>query len=380
MYSIGLCYESYQMRDGNVWTCPADPKPPLSLLSCSHSSRSSPRTTDSRADRSADPSLCSPFYACQATAVCAASPGYRCQLRFLRSYGLNFTNNAAANPGRQSEHDQSYDRRAGRRLTADRREWTGALALSLPEPPPDQSGAVLALKGIDRLRRRQLPSPTYYTAPSGIASINGSEDCHASAEAVLPTLLASSASSPSLLSQHSATLIACYSMHPLVPLLLAAQEPPKPVLGIFEASILGSLAVCLRPEDRFGIVTTGAVWDEILTRGVRDYFGNSPEVGSKFAGVETTGLTAIELHETAPEEVTRRLRAAVRRLIRRCRAEEGELRAVCLGCAGMVGFDEAIREGCIEELGEVAGRRVSIVDGVKVGYALLEGMVRTGLA
>ena len=116
-------------------------------------------------------------------------------------------------------------------------------------------------------------------------------------------------------------------MHPLVRQLAAARIP---VLGIFEASILASLALCLAPQDRFGIVTTGAVWDEILTRGVADFLGtgggDSSTSGSrsteslrsrKFSGVETTGLTAVELHSTPPEEVTRRLKEAVKRLIRR---------------------------------------------------------------
>lgn len=195
-------------------------------------------------------------------------------------------------------------------------------------------------------------------------------------------------------------------MHPLVR-QLAAAEPQRrtlPVLGIFEASILASLAICLAPQDRFGIVTTGAVWDEILTRGVADFLGtggsSSNEDGSrtsserppqsrKFSGVETTGLTAIELHSTPPEEVTRRLKEAVKRLIRRTQSssvvgdgggggQQPRLRAVCLGCAGMVGFGEAIRAGCIEELGPEEGAKVSIVDGVKAGYVMLEGMVRAG--
>ncbi|GAA5981960.1 hypothetical protein JCM10908_004683 [Rhodotorula pacifica] len=248
--------------------------------------------------------------------------------------------------------------------------------------------------GLEEALEPILPRPTFFTAPSGIASINNSDDCHASAAAVFPSLLSSSSSDPSqpsLLSQHSAVLIACYSVHPLVRKLAAAEEllqllggassPCRPVLGIFEASILASLAICLAPQDRFGIVTTGAVWEGILSRGVEDFLGAKASTeGGKFAGVETTGLTAIELHSTPQEEVTRRLKEAVKRLIRRTREKGGELRAVCLGCAGMVGFDEAVRAGCIEELGDEAGSRVSIVDGVKAGYVMLEGMVRTGLS
>ncbi|GAA5861857.1 hypothetical protein JCM3774_001329 [Rhodotorula dairenensis] len=232
----------------------------------------------------------------------------------------------------------------------------------------------------------RLHRPTFFTAPTGIASINDDDDCHASAEAVWPSLVTSSSppDAPSLVSRHSAVLIACYSVHPLVQRLVADSytERRMPVLGIFEASILASLAVCLMPKDRFGIVTTGAVWDPILSRGVADFLGagtdGEREREGKFAGVETTGLTAVELHSTAPEEVTRRLKEAVKRLIRRTRQRGGggELRAVCLGCAGMVGFDEAVRAGCVEELGPEAGAKISIIDGVKAGYLMLEGMVR----
>ncbi|KAG0667158.1 hypothetical protein C6P46_002570 [Rhodotorula mucilaginosa] len=228
----------------------------------------------------------------------------------------------------------------------------------------------------------KLPRPTFFTAPSGIASINDAQDCHASAEAVFPSLVSpASRDSPSLYSRHSAILIACYSVHPLVRQLAAARIP---VLGIFEASILASLALCLAPQDRFGIVTTGAVWDEILTRGVADFLGtgggDSSTSGSrsteslrsrKFSGVETTGLTAVELHSTPPEEVTRRLKEAVKRLIRRTQSSSSD-------GGGMVGFDEAIRAGCIEELGPEEGAKISIVDGVKAGYVMLEGMVRAG--
>ncbi|BGP00402.1 DCG1 protein [Rhodotorula toruloides ATCC 204091] len=224
----------------------------------------------------------------------------------------------------------------------------------------------------------RLPPPTFFTAPTGIPSINCSEDCHASATAVLPHLLnsPSSSSTESLASSHSAILIACYSVHPLVP-LLTARLAPRPVLGIFEASILASLALLRAPGEKFGIVTTGAVWESILSEGVADFLGlEKGGKSSKFAGVQTTGLNAVELHSTPEGEVTRRLKDAVKRLIRQAKEDGGKLRAVCLGCAGMVGFDEAVRAGCVEELGEEEGRRVEIVDGVKAGYAMLEGMVR----
>jgi Asp/Glu/hydantoin racemase len=91
----------------------------------------------------------------------------------------------------------------------------------------------------------------------------------------------------------------------------------------------------------------------------------------RFAGVETTGLNATELHDAPQEEVERRVKEATKRLLRK-----GDVGAVCLGCAGMSGMDDWVRAAAIDELGEDEGRRVRIVDGVKAGVAWLEGTVR----
>lgn len=66
--------------------------------------------------------------------------------------------------------------------------------------------------------------------------------------------------------------------------------------------------------------------------------------------------------------------AATKRLLRR--GNELEIKAICLGCAGMVGLDDAVRTACVEELGEVGGMQVRIVDGVKAGIGMLYGLAR----
>jgi Asp/Glu/hydantoin racemase len=148
----------------------------------------------------------------------------------------------------------------------------------------------------------------------------------------------------------------------------AVNQARKPVTGIFEASVATSLQI-IHPEEKFGIVSTGKVWEEILTDAVRDFLGI--EGSKRFAGVETTGLNATELHDAPPEEVRRKMKEATKRLLRK-----GEVGAVCLGCAGMSGMDEMVREAAVEELGEDEGKKVRIVDGVKAGVAWLEGAVR----
>ncbi|EXJ96352.1 hypothetical protein A1O1_01478 [Capronia coronata CBS 617.96] len=54
------------------------------------------------------------------------------------------------------------------------------------------------------------------------------------------------------------------------------------------------------------------------------------------------------------------------------------VKAICLGCAGMVGLDSAVRSACIEELGPEAGKEVYIVDGVKAGVGMLYSLARCG--
>lgn len=72
-------------------------------------------------------------------------------------------------------------------------------------------------------------------------------------------------------------------------------------------------------------------------------------------------MNADELHRTAKEEVDRRMKAATKRLLAKGAT------AICLGCAGMAGMDVTVHEACIEQLGEAAGGRVKIVDGVVAG-------------
>lgn len=88
--------------------------------------------------------------------------------------------------------------------------------------------------------------------------------------------------------------------------------------------------------------------------------------------METTGLNATDLHDAPREEVERRMKEAVKRLL-----GKGDVGAVCLGCAGMAGMDAWVREACVEELGEEKGARVRIVDGVVAGVAWLEGVMRS---
>ncbi|KAJ5167066.1 uncharacterized protein N7482_005847 [Penicillium canariense] len=196
---------------------------------------------------------------------------------------------------------------------------------------------------------------------------------------------------------YDAFLVACYSAHPLVGILRKAiaeyemkhtNHRHRYVTGIFEASITTSLSLVSafnissviyareQVPDSFGIVTTGSAWKEELTNAVTEMLvGNGQKPPACFAGVETTGLSAIELHKTDPEEVRRRICEATVRLLENA---PHFVSAVCLGCAGMVGMEEAVRSGCIQAYGKKEGRQVRIVDGVVAGARQLADHCRSG--
>lgn len=132
---------------------------------------------------------------------------------------------------------------------------------------------------------------------------------------------------------------------------------------------------------KFAIITTAAIWGPVLSNAVRSAEPEmlGPERASAlFAGVETVGLNAGELHGGPQQEgeVERRVRKAVRKLVDG-KEEEGEVGVIVLGCAGMVGMERWVRE---EWAGLKNGRRVweegKVVDGVKAGVGILQGLVR----
>lgn len=216
----------------------------------------------------------------------------------------------------------------------------------------------------------------FYTAPSSAPpSINDEATTALSVKETLPDLLNFIANSPN---EHTTTevegtrfsayLIACYSDHPLTSAL--RKEVAGPVLNIFQASILHARMLA-RP---FGIVTTGDYWVPVLQKATKSFLVGGGDIragevtGSiqDFVGVRSTGLSAIELHTTPQDEVHRRIADAGADLIR-----DGA-RVAILGCAGMSGMEEAVRAGA-----RTQGVEAVIVDGVRAGVVLLEGLVKS---
>lgn len=214
-----------------------------------------------------------------------------------------------------------------------------------------------------------------------------------------------------LLRHHDAFLVACFSPHPLVRAL--KRRTAKPVIGIFEASVATSVQLLSHmpriplPEgfeedsehdttashldtthapqqadsqllvQKFAIITTADVWGPVLRSTVcsadPEMLG-SERASALFAGVQTIGLDAGKLHN-GPQgegEVEKRVREAVRKLV-----DGGEVGVIVLGCAGMVGMEKWVRD---EWAGLRRGGRISegqkVVDGVKAGVGILQGLVR----
>ncbi|KAL1885420.1 gamma-tubulin [Paecilomyces lecythidis] len=246
----------------------------------------------------------------------------------------------------------------------------------------------------------------YFTAPAltsvtieetgrvvpGVPSINSGDDSANSALHCRPFL-------EPLIPKYDAFLVACYSAHPLVAMLKEdikklerktgstsnSNIRRRYVTGIFEASVSTSLSLIssfqllgtddlrkVQADDTFGIVSTGSIWKAELSKAVAEMLagpgGSSSGNIARFAGVETTGLTAVELHDTPPDEVRKRMSDATERLIKNT---SSPVTVICLGCAGMAGMEEAVRAGCIRAYGEDAGERVRIVDGVVAGVGML---------
>ncbi|KAE8352716.1 tubulin-domain-containing protein [Aspergillus coremiiformis] len=242
----------------------------------------------------------------------------------------------------------------------------------------------------------------YWTAPSnesitlengrvinGVPSINSGEDSATSALHCRPFV-------EPLIQKYDGFLVACYSAHPLVGMLkeailrleeLALPEDSsglklkrKYVTGIFEASVLMSLSLVgsfhltgdrglhkSQSKEMFGIISTGSIWRDELSRAVSEFLVNSEgnaRSTDRFAGVETTGLTAVELHTTQTEEVRRRISEATRRLIQ---TAPYPLTAICMGCAVGSQFWQQLclehgisQDGNLEEFATEGGDRKDV--------------------
>ncbi|PSR83943.1 Asp/Glu/Hydantoin racemase-domain-containing protein [Coniella lustricola] len=215
-----------------------------------------------------------------------------------------------------------------------------------------------------------------YTAPAtsgSPTSINDADDIERSTCAVWTDLCQTRA-----LDAVDGVLIACYSSHPLVG-KIASHHPKLAVTGIFEASIAATLPLLRRVDSGlssrggWGIVTTGKFWEAHLTLAVHETLGSAADQPNAwFRGVFSTGLNAGDFHGHLPPEMLRdKLTQATRKLL-----QSGNVDCVIMGCAGMAGLEEIIWSTVKAEYGEQRAKGVYILDGLRAGVEVLQGMVR----
>lgn len=231
-------------------------------------------------------------------------------------------------------------------------------------------------------------SPKHPTHPTGLISINDPSDATLSASHALPLLLP-------LLETHDAFLVACYSPHPLVQELKSRTR--KPVIGIFEASIAVAVqmlrvrlvqtnrhhlmerelsgnyeydeadAIYGQVPERMSIITTTSAWVPVFCKALSS---SQPEMlgperfSQLFSTVESIGVDAAHLGHSSPD-VGMRINRSVWALA-------DDVGVVILGCAGMVGIEAWVHEA----LAEKAAAGTQVVDGVKAGVGILQGLVR----
>ncbi len=148
-------------------------------------------------------------------------------------------------------------------------------------------------------------------------------------------------------------LIACYGNEGLAH---AARElSDKPAMSITEASFY---MACMLGS-KFSVVTTGDRWKQLLWDVVRQY-----GLEERCASIRPTSLATAALEAAGDEVIRTNLLHEARKAL-----EEDGADVICLGCAGMTGFDKELEA----ELG------VPVIDGVVAGVKLLEAMIGYGV-
>ena len=151
-------------------------------------------------------------------------------------------------------------------------------------------------------------------------------------------------------------MVACFSAHPLVPVL--REITASPVISILEAPLLLGSSL----GGRIGIITTSRRWELLLARDVTSVNLSNLNL----AGVVSSGMATSELHDLPIDQVRKVLgEVSKKRLV-----EERQADVIVLGCAGMAGLEDAIASAC---------DGVTVLDPVKCGLELATGMVKLRL-
>lgn len=160
----------------------------------------------------------------------------------------------------------------------------------------------------------------YYTAPGSVPeSIDNEAHEHLSASECFSDL--TSASGSDLIGGAIGVLVACFSNHPLAPML---QAQGHTALTILETAVLAAL-------DRkapFGVITTTPDLVHDIDVGVAAVLAKHQDATAPFLGTLPTGLRAIELKTLPRAEVQGRIKLVAHELLSR------GARSLILGCSG----------------------------------------------
>ena len=147
------------------------------------------------------------------------------------------------------------------------------------------------------------------------------------------------------------------------------------MIGIFDASVTTALHL-IAPGSKFAILTTGSLYETLLTDGVRRILGSigkPAQTSSIFGGVAATGINVDELDLEPRTTVKSKMMDATRRLVK-----AGDVSVLCIGGVILAGMENWVREACILELGLERGQNIRVVDQMLAGVMTLEGLVRIG--
>ncbi|CAK7266603.1 Fungal specific transcription factor [Sporothrix epigloea] len=181
-----------------------------------------------------------------------------------------------------------------------------------------------------------VPNTTavFWTCPRGPSILQSQADLHESAAICLPLLL-------DVADGFDGFLAACYADHPLVP-LLQSRVGPKPVVGIFEATIAAALHL-VPPSFKFGIITTNVAYEAHLTRGVRRLLDGRKDELAKFGSVVATNIGLDDLRPGAGCAVREKILAAVQRLLA---SGQADIKVIIVGGVILAGVEELVHDAC----------------------------------
>lgn len=204
----------------------------------------------------------------------------------------------------------------------------------------------------------------YWTCPTGPSIIKSQADMYESALHCLPLLLA-------MEKDYDGFLGACYADHPLVR-LLQSYVGSKPVVGIFDASIVAAMQL-VSDGSKFGIITTGPAYETMLRQGVKALIGSKDDYCSLFGGVAASGIGLEDLEIEARRTAREKIFSATRRLVQmNC----GKLDVVVMGGVILSGMETWVHEALVLDLGVEKAGKVKVIDQLVAGALTLAALLK----